>query len=70
MKQKKIKCILKKLADTANALAEQDQTISRAQVNWLLEGCIVVLRDLEVSFSEIERAWHNDAAQEVRGKEQ
>lgn len=69
MKQKKIKGILKKLASTSNALAEQDQTISRAQVAWLLEGCIVVLRGLGVSFSEIEDAWQSDEAQERGEKE-
>lgn len=50
------------LSRTADAMAVQVFPISRAQVDWFVNGCVVALRKLGVSLEQVERTWHADEA--------
>lgn len=59
---KKITAILLQLSKTSRDMATQALPISSAQIDWLLQGCVVVLRKLGVSIEQVERAWNADEA--------
>lgn len=68
MNKSKKAAILLQLSKTSRDMATQALPISAAQADWLLQGCVVVLRKLGVSLEQVERAWHADEAMDKQGE--